>query len=609
MARTVAIGEQDFREMIQNHYFYTDKTGFIKEWWENGDSVTLITRPRRFGKTITMSMLYHFFSVSQKGGEALFQSLKIWKEEKYRNMQGTYPVIFLSFAGIKGHSYQDVYRDICRVIAREYRKRVSIMENKCFLQSDREQYFRIIDGSADTGEVRASLNQLSEYLFHYYGKKVLIFLDEYDTPMQEAFVNGYWEELTDFMRGFLNASFKTNPYLGRGIMTGITRVGKESIFSDLNNLSVITAASRLYETAFGFTEYEVQEALQEYGLQDESDKVKLWYDGFRFGNCDNIYNPWSITNFLKFREFGAYWANTSSNQLVSNLIQQGSPNIKMIMEDLLQGKHFCTSMDEQIIFDQLNHSESAVWSLLLAGGYLKIVKTGVWNRESCESGIEDISYELALTNQEIVFLFKKLIRGWFDPTDAAYNGFIKAMLADNVKEMNAYMNKAVPLLLGCFDTGNRPSAKTEPERLHSVKATTKGLKEPNPSVCFYHGLVLGIIVDLAKKYIITSNRESGLGRYDVMLEPRSLADDGIIFEFKVFDGDGENGLMDTVHAAIRQILNKKYAAVLEDKLVDKSRIRIYGFAFRGKEVLIDGGDLAKYESAQYHALLEGYDYS
>ena len=187
---------------------------------------------------------------------------------------------------------------------------------------------------------------------------------------------------------------------------------------------------------------------------------------------------------------------------------------------------------------------------------------------------------------EIVFLFKKLIRGWFDPADAAYNGFIKAMLADNVKEMNAYMNKAVPLLLGCFDTGNRPSAKTEPERLHSVKATTKGLKEPNPSVCFYHGLVLGIIVDLAKKYIITSNRESGLGRYDVMLEPRSLADDGIIFEFKVFDGDGENGLMDTVHAAIRQILNKKYAAVLEDKLVDKSRIRIYGFAFRGKEVLI-----------------------
>ena len=230
MARTVAIGEQDFREMIQNHYFYTDKTGFIKEWWENGDSVTLITRPRRFGKTITMSMLYHFFSVSQKGGEALFQSLKIWKEEKYRNMQGTYPVIFLSFAGIKGHSYQDVYRDICRVIAREYRKRVSIMENKCFLQSDREQYFRIIDGSADTGEVRASLNQLSEYLFHYYGKKVLIFLDEYDTPMQEAYVYGYWKELVTFTRGLFNSTFKTNPNLERAFMTGITRISKESVF-------------------------------------------------------------------------------------------------------------------------------------------------------------------------------------------------------------------------------------------------------------------------------------------------------------------------------------------------------------------------------------------
>lgn len=608
MARTVSIGNQDFESLRLKNSFYVDKTGFIREWWESEDVVTLITRPRRFGKTLTLNMLEKFFSVEYAGRADLFDGLAIWKEEKYRSLQGTYPVLMVSFADVKENTFAQTRKAMCRILRFLYDKFSFLLEGDLLSESEKKD-FRKISAEMEDNEASFSLKMLSLYLSRYYGKKVIILLDEYDTPMQEAFVNGYWEELTDFMRGFLNASFKTNPYLGRGIMTGITRVGKESIFSDLNNLSVITAASRLYETAFGFTEYEVQEALQEYGLQDESDKVKLWYDGFRFGNCDNIYNPWSITNFLKFREFGAYWANTSSNQLVSNLIQQGSPNIKMIMEDLLQGKHFCTSMDEQIIFDQLNHSESAVWSLLLAGGYLKIVKTGVWNRESCESGIEDISYELALTNQEIVFLFKKLIRGWFDPTDAAYNGFIKAMLADNVKEMNAYMNKAVPLLLGCFDTGNRPSAKTEPERLHSVKATTKGLKEPNPSVCFYHGLVLGIIVDLAKKYIITSNRESGLGRYDVMLEPRSLADDGIIFEFKVFDGDGENGLMDTVHAAIRQILNKKYAAVLEDKIVDKSRIRIYGFAFRGKEVLIDGGYLAKYESAQYHALLEGYDYS
>lgn len=570
MPRTVAIGEQDFSEIIRNDYFYIDKTDFIQEWWENGDSVTLITRPRRFGKTITMSMLYHFFSVDSKCGDSLFQNLKIWEEEKFQKLQGTYPVIFLSFAGIKGRSYQEAYDDIYRVIVREYRKCVFLLDSKCFLQSDREWYFRIMNGEADEGEMRASLNQLSEYLYYYYGKKVLIFLDEYDTPMHEAFIKGYWEELTDFMRGFLNASFKTNPYLGRGVMTGITRVSKESIFSDLNNLSVITAASKLYETAFGFTEEEVQDALREFGLQDESEKVRLWYDGFRFGNCDHIYNPWSVTNYLKFGEFETYWANTSSNQLVSNLIQKGSPNIKMIMEDLLKGQHFCTSLDEQIVFEQLNQSESAVWSLLLAGGYLKIAGLSGRDKEDYENGIEDISYELALTNQEIVFLFKKLIRGWFHTEGAAYNDFIKALLANHVKEMNAYMNKIVSTMLSCFDVGNKPSEKKEPER-------------------FYHGLVLGMIADLSKKYIITSNRESGLGRYDVMLEPRSPEDDRIIFEFKVFDRQEESGLNDTVNAALRQILDKKYASVLEEKLADKDHIRIYGFAFRGKNVRIDGG--------------------
>lgn len=570
MPRTVAIGEQDFSEIIRNGYFYIDKTDFIQEWWENGDSVTLITRPRRFGKTITMSMLYHFFSVNKKSGGGLFQNLKIWKEEKYQKLQGTYPVIFLSFAGIKGRSYQDAYYDIYKVVVREYRKHVSILESGCFLPSDREQYFRIMNGKANESDLRASLNQLSEYLYQYYGKKALVFLDEYDTPMHEAFIKGYWEELTDFMRGFLNASFKTNPYLGRGIMTGITRVSKESIFSDLNNLSVVTAASRLYETVFGFTEDEVQEALQEFCLQNESDKVRHWYDGFRFGNCDHIYNPWSVTNYLKFREFGTYWANTSSNQLVSKLIQKGSPNIKMIMEDLLKGQHFCTSLDEQIAFEQLSYSESAVWSLLLAGGYLKIAGFSGRDSEDYENGIEDISYELALTNQEIVFLFKKLIRGWFHTGDVAYNGFIKALLADDVKAMNAYMRKIVSTMLSYFDSGNKPSEKTEPER-------------------FYHGLVLGMIADLSKKYIVTSNRESGLGRYDVMLEPRSPEDDGIIFEFKVFDGQEETGLNDTVNAAVRQILDKKYAAMLEEKLADKNHIRVYGFAFRGKEVRIDGG--------------------
>ena len=257
MARTAAIGEQDFSKIIENRYLYVDKTHFIKEWWENGDTVTLITRPRRFGKTLAMHMVYCFFSMNYEKRSDLFKNLNIWREGKYRELQGTYPVIFLSFANVKPDTYQEAYDSICKIIAREYRHHVSMMESSCFLQADREQFYKILNGNASISDICASLNLLSEYLYDYYGKRAIILLDEYDTPMQEAYANGCWNELAAFMRKLMNAAFKTNPYLERGIMTGITRISRESIFSDLNNLAVITAASRLYETSFGFTENEV----------------------------------------------------------------------------------------------------------------------------------------------------------------------------------------------------------------------------------------------------------------------------------------------------------------------------------------------------------------
>ncbi len=302
MARTAAIGEQDFSKIIENNYLYVDKTDFIKEWWENGDTVTLITRPRRFGKTLGMHMLYCFFSMNYAQRSDLFQNLSIWKEEKYRKLQGTYPVIFLSFANVKPDTYEEAYDSICRIIAREYRRHISIMEDNCFLQADREQFYKIINGNAAVSDICASLNQLSEYLYDFYRKRVLILLDEYDTPMQEAYAKGCWKELTTFMRKLMNASFKTNPFLERGIMTGITRISRESIFSDLNNLAVITSASRLYETSFGFTEDETFNLLKEFGMQERMTDVKRWYDGFCFGACCHIYNPWSVINFLKFKE-------------------------------------------------------------------------------------------------------------------------------------------------------------------------------------------------------------------------------------------------------------------------------------------------------------------
>ena len=560
MARPVGIGYQDFEQLITEHVFYVDKTLFIKEWWENRDIVTLITRPRRFGKTLTMDMTEKFFSVKYANRGELFESLAIWEEEHYRELQGTYPVISLSFANIKEMDFENCRRKICYLLANLYSDHNFLLENGN-LSSLEQDFFKRV--SVDMGDVEASLalNELSKYLCRYYGKKVIILLDEYDTPLQEAYVNGYWEKLVGFTRGIFNAAFKTNPWLDRAIMTGITRVSKESIFSDLNNLTVVTTTSRKYEDCFGFTQEEVVDALAEYGLEKEENDVRDWYDGFTFGNRTDIYNPWSIINYLGEQRFSTYWVDSSSNRLVGKLIREGNQEIKMIMEDLLDGKSIGMEVDEQIVFSELDENESSIWSLLLASGYLKVERY----RMDEEWGTD--KYELSLTNKEVRIMFRKLIKGWFGKSIFAYNAFVKALLRADVKGMNAYMNKVALDTISYFDTGKKPSEVAEPER-------------------FYHGFVLGLIVDLTGRYTVTSNRESGFGRYDVMLEPCHEEDDAMILEFKVYDPEEENNLSDTVKSALAQIEEKQYSSVLEVKGIAAERIRKYGFAFEGKKVLI-----------------------
>ncbi len=565
MARTISIGCQNYGTIRREGYFYIDKTSFIREWWESGDSVTLITRPRRFGKTLTMSMTEQFFSVNYAKREELFEGLSVWEDEKFRKLQGTYPVISLSFANIKEQNYETARRKLCHIFSNLYSQYDFLLEGS-LLNGKEKRFFDAVSVDMDDVTATLSLHQLSLYLSRYYGKNVLILLDEYDTPMQEAYVHGYWEEMTAFTRSLFNAAFKTNSCLERALMTGITRVSRESIFSDLNNLKVVTTTSDKYADSFGFTEEEVFAALEEFELPERKQEVKRWYDGFTFGSQTDIYNPWSILNYLDTKRLGVYWANSSSNSLIGKLIREGNKEIKQEFENLLKGGTLKVEIDEQIVYGELYGKKNSIWSLLLASGYLKTLEVefteenGQWN------------YSLVLTNKEVGIMFSNMIRGWFSGSDSSYNEFIKALLKNDLKAMNAYMNRVALATFSYFDTGKRPSG-SEPER-------------------FYHGFVLGLMVELSDRYVLTSNRESGFGRYDVMLEPKNVQDDGMILEFKVQDEEEERELSDTVQAALRQIDEQNYEAALMEKGIAKERIRKYGFAFCGKKVLIGAGHRA-----------------
>ncbi|MBE6841525.1 MAG: hypothetical protein E7510_01705 [Ruminococcus sp.] len=560
MKRAIAIGRQSYETIISRKNFYVDKTLFIKDWWESEDDVTLITRPRRFGKTLNLDMMNCFFSTEYKNRADLFENLKIWEHEEYREMQGKYPVIFLSFAGIKDNNYDDALGTFFDTFVELYKEHEKMLtESTNLSERDKKDFEKIID-ALEEGEDRTIfklvLKKLSKFLSKHHQKNVIILLDEYDTPLQEAYVNGYWNEMSGLIRNLFNNTFKTNKYLSRAILTGITRVSKESMFSDLNNLELCTMSSEKYQEYFGFIEDEVFESMNEYGYTNK-DEVKQWYDGFTIGTEHGMYNPWSIINFLDKGILAPYWSNSSSNTLADQLLREGDAGQKQDFEKLLNGETISKEIDEEIVFKQLDEDSNAIWSLLSASGYLRI--------NSIKSGI----YELEIVNYEVMYMLRKLVKGWFSKNSKNYNDFIRALLKGNVREMNKTMNELTLSMFSSFDAGNRPSERLRPER-------------------FYHGFVLGLLVELRDRYIVTSNRESGYGRYDVILEPRNPAqNDGIILEFKVHDKeDGEHTLEDTVKSALMQIEEMQYDKTLTEHGVPKEKIRKYGFAFEGKKVLI-----------------------
>ncbi|MCD7762765.1 MAG: ATP-binding protein [Lachnospiraceae bacterium] len=551
--KKVALGITDFSDMINRNVFYVDKTYFIRDWYESADQVTLITRPRRFGKTLTLSMVETFFSNRYADCSGLFQGLAVWEDENLRKLQGRYPVINFSLANVKQKSYESMKTVIRMLLAELFDRHSYLLESEKLSAAEKEEFLRVSQESASDEKCMHAFRFLSKCMYEYFGEKVMILIDEYDTPMLEAYTAGYWEEAIEYTRRMFHAAFKDNPYLDRGLMTGITRITQESIFSDLNNPRVVTTTVDMYQTCFGFTEDEVFTALETYDLADKKGEVKYWYDGFQFGSQSEIYNPWSILNFLSEKCLKPFWMNTSGNALVGKLVREGSVKVKDEFEILLAGGTIKTEIDESITYAELRGDSKTIWSWFLTTGYVKTVKR-------TEEG-----YEISLTNYEVREALYKLVKKWFSESYDEYTEFIRMLLCGNLEGMQRYLQKVTLYTFSYFDVG---SHSTESEKAEQ----------------FYHGFTLGIIADLYRTHILTSNRESGFGRYDVCIEPKDKVKDGIVIEFKVFDPQKEETLEDTIKRALDQIEDKKYEADLKARGVTK--VRKYGFAFKGKEVLI-----------------------
>lgn len=613
MARVVGIGVQDFEEMIKKDHFYVDKTSFIKEWWERKDVVTLITRPRRFGKTLTMSMVDRFFSLRYEGKGDIFEGLEIWKDEQYRALQGTYPVICMTFANIKEVNYPNTRYRINQLIKEVYKRYDFLLEGDTLSEEEKKNY-RMVTESMLEVVAASAITKLSELLHRYYKKKVIILLDEFDTPLLEAYIGGYDKELSAFLRSMFISIFKANPDLERGIMTGVTGISRDSVLSDLNNMKMVTTTSEEYAAAFGFTEEEVFAGMDAQGLGERKEEVKEWYGGFHFGRQKDMYNPWSVLNYMDTRDVKTYWANSGVNSLIGRLLCQGSREVKESLECLLRGEHLSLPIEEQMVYEQLDKSEYAVWSFLLANGYLTVADHGTYgakhsnmgkdhrdgktgeNRSSKEkksrggkkgkhqsekaaaagavihkeiAAYEEVQpgYELAFPNREVSVMFRDLVQGWFLKKASDFNEFIKALLCNDADAMNKYMNRISTELFDVFDTEVRPSGKEETER-------------------FYHAFVLGLMVGLADRYLITSDRDSGIGKYNIMLEPKNDALDAYVIGFILFNKNRDLTMEDTVTAAHTQMEEKGCDTVLAAKGIQIDRIKKYGFAFQGKEVLI-----------------------
>ena len=543
--KKLPVGIDNFKEIIENNYYFADKSMLINEVLDKKSKVTLLPRPRRFGKTLNMSMLNYFFNIEDRElNKNLFNDLNILNTDKM-TYQGEYPVIYISLKDIKVSNWIECFEEIKKLLKDIFNTKRYIREK---LDESEKIDFDKIEFLNETGDFMGALKNLSKYLFKFYGRKTIILIDEYDTPLVTAHSQGYYDEAIFFFRNFLSAALKGNPYLEFAVLTGILRIAKESIFSGLNNITVSTILDNNFNY-FGLTEIEVEEALKYYELDYELEEIKKWYNGYKFGD-KLVYNPWSIINCINNKELNPYWINTSDNALIKQLLAKNDKKVFEELELIFKGESIWETISENIIFDDLNNTNT-VWSLMLFSGYLTYEKM----RISPITGLK--SYSLKIPNQEIKSFFRQSFIETYTKGDVHFYGTMMEDLF--LGNLNSFINKFKKMYMSAVsyhDTGD--------------------------SEKYYHHFMLGVLLTLGDKYIITSNRESGYGRYDIALEPKDKGNYGLIFEFKIGD---KNSIEDKAREALAQINEKKYDISMKNNGVSKV-IKI-GMAFSGKDVAIE----------------------
>lgn len=555
----VGCGYQNFQDYVCGKQFYVDKTYFISEWLQREAQVTLITRPRRFGKTMLLSTVETFFDPRFADHPEYFERLAVWRDKTSRQFFGKIPVVSASFGSCKGSHYAQAIKGIRYNFYDMYEAHNYLLNSAELPQKKREDYEIIRDRlfHGETVDMEMAMKKLCELLYLHHHVKPIILLDEYDTPLLEAYTDGYWDEMIGTCRQLFHNTFKENPYYSRAIITGVTKISKNSLFSDMNNIEVASVTSDAYSDCFGFTEQEVKDALKCQNIDTMRD-VKAMYDGFIFGNQRDMYNPWSIINYMRQRQLLSFWTNTSSNKLIGDIIRKHPVYSKHEIEQLMSGETVHKLINEDVTFQYLDGDENSLWSLLLSVGYIKaenVVK---------EKGITEC--DVSVTNQEVMGMFQYEIVSMFENGFSIYPRFARALLEHRTEELNDILMDISYTSMSYFDVGRRPSERA-PEN-------------------FYHGLVLGLIVSLKDRYRIVSNRESGRGRYDIAMYPLNEQDDAFILEFKVLDVRKEKSLEETAESALQQIEEKCYEADLLAAGISKNRIYKLGFAFEGKDVLV-----------------------